>query len=263
MRASLSKCFEFNVSVNDESKTEDAFFFLPALRGICEDLIVLNYLKSLKPNVREELVELLCMHGAFSGMLIQREFFRSVRPQQSVLCPSNATTEKRKLEDEIRTIWNRNGWPNMNRGVLPPTQQIAQKQGVAILGILYEYLFRLTSRTVHFSVGSLMRSGWGSEARQFTFSPRNFNSYSVAYAQFYGSFLFCIYFELFGRFLRPNLEVKNHVNELRKNLFYESRWPEMVTFEEMNVVPPEFKLSRIFASGMQARTIKRLIDVGR
>ena len=42
------------------------------------------------------------------------------------------------------------------------------------LAVLYDYLYRLTSDSVHFNVSSLFRSGWGPSVSQFVFSSKNF-----------------------------------------------------------------------------------------
>ena len=45
IKASLAKCFEFNIAVRSKKNLDESFFWMPALRGICEDLIVLNFVK--------------------------------------------------------------------------------------------------------------------------------------------------------------------------------------------------------------------------
>ena len=62
---------------------------------------------------------------------------------------------------------------------------------------------------------------------------------TMSHTPAYGLLLFCCYFELFGRFLRPNKRLSALVTELRFDLVGKFRWPEMVTFEEMNLRPPE------------------------
>jgi hypothetical protein len=84
----------------------------------------------------------------------------------------------------------------------------------------------------------LLRSGWG-DPPLFSYSPRHFNSYYEAVARTYSLLLFCLYFELFARFLRAVPTVRNSVSVLRRDLLLEPRWPEMVTFEEMNLELPQ------------------------
>jgi hypothetical protein len=88
--------------------------------------------------------------------------------------------------------------------------------------------------------------GWG-----MRFSSSNFKRYYTAYARTYGLLLFCCYFELFGRFLRPNSEVSALIAELRFYLVSEFRWPEMITFEELGLEAPP---------GNQDRYLYRYVD---
>ena len=159
LRASFAKCYEFNLHAWDEAHSESAFFWLPALRGICEDLIILNYIQTISHADRDRLVKGLMQHELHQNLKTQHLFFSSSRPQQPVLSPVLSATQLESLEDSIRAIWIRHGWPKMKHGVRPPTRQIAEKHGGEILATLYDYLYRLTSGTVHFNVCGLLRTG--------------------------------------------------------------------------------------------------------
>jgi hypothetical protein len=126
----------------------------------------------------------------------------------------------------------------MNRGVIPPTRQIAEKRGGDILAKLYDYLYRLTSNTVHFNVGALLRTGWG-VFPNCTFSVQHLNGYYLAFSRIYGAFMFCVYFELFARILRPSTNIQSKIDEIRNSILSHVRWPEMITFEEMNIPVPD------------------------
>jgi hypothetical protein len=140
-------------------------------------------------------------------------------------------------------------------------QQIAAKLGLTPLTILYDYLYRLTSGGVHFNVQSLLRSGWGESSKNFQFSTKNFHPYFSAYCTTYGAFMFCLYFEFFGSILRPDSQALVAVAEIKKNLLFTPRWPEMVTFEEMNLkAPDEGRIVQIIMSALQAVTRKRLVS---
>ena len=71
--------------------------------------------------------------------------------------------------------------------------------------------------------------------------------------------MFCAYFELFARFLRADASTKQAIAEIRQSLLQLPRWPEMVTFEEMNIEPPEIKLMQSMVSIIQAQTETRLL----
>ena len=238
VRASLSKCYDFNLYAWDNEKADGAFFALPTLRGICEEIIVLNYVQRLPRGERDSLFIKLMAHEVHTRLATQEAFFSATRPLQPILKVQLSLAEKAALEDEIRAIWRLHGWPHMDRGVIPPIRQLAEKQGGDILVKLYDYLYRLTSGTVHFSVGGLLRTGWG-DIPACTFSVQNFGGYYSAFARTYGAFMFCVYFELFRRLLRPGRDVQKRVDAIRDEILAVVRWPEMITFEEMNLPVPD------------------------
>ena len=206
VRASFAKCYEFNVYAWDNNNSASLIFSIPTLRGICEDLIVLNCVQGIGHAERDSLVAYLMAHDMQFRLRTQEAFFKKNRPQQPVLPPWMSPTQIGRLEDRIRDVWRANGWPNMKRGVIPPTRQMAEKRGGDILTTLYDYLYRLTSGTVHFNVSELFRMGWGDLPR-FTFSPTNLRRYYTMYGRIYGAFMFCCYFELFARIIRSDDEL--------------------------------------------------------
>jgi hypothetical protein len=238
VRASLSKCYEFNLYAWDEQNSQDVFFSLPTLRGICEELIVLNYVKDLPNSERDLLLSKLMAHDVHTKLTTQEAFFSVARPMQPILKAQLSPPAVQTLEDEIRSIWRTHGWPHMNHGVLPPIRQIAEKHGGDVLAKLYDYLYRLTSGTVHFSVGALLRTGWGDKP-ECSFSVRHFKDYYTAFGQVYGAFMFCVYFELFALILRPGKTARPTIDAIRKSIQSLVRWPEMITFEEMNISVPD------------------------
>lgn len=239
IRASLSKSYEFCLEAHKPSKRDSAFFLAASLRSICEDLIILAYMTRMKRDDRERLTTLLMQHELAARLKSQSTFFKVARPDQPILSPDHLRGMKsiELIENDIRSIWIANGWPRLNKAWMPSTRQIAEKYHLNLLTTLYEYIFRLTSATVHFNPQSLLRSGWGTETKT-NFSPRNFNGYYEAYIRTYSTLLFCFYFELFGRFIRADADTKRIVTDMRELLLSEARWPEMVTYEEMNLSPP-------------------------
>jgi len=260
VKASVCKCYEFNLAVPQIAKTGNAFFAISSLRGICEDLIVLHYIASLPAPDREALVQSLSSAELSTRIKLQDDFFTSFRPQQPVLRMQDATKAIDASEAKARAIWNKHGWPNLSRGSIPQVQQIAEKQGEHQLAILYDYLYRLTSGGVHFNVQSLLRSGWG-PLPNLAFSARHFHRYFAEYCSLYGAFMFCLYFEFFQGLLRAGKKQRDCIDKIRQEVLFTPRWPEMVTYEEMNLKPPEGGQStRMIMSAFQAVTRKRLIS---
>ena len=107
VRASISKCFEFNLAVPHLSKLEISFFALAALRGICEDLIVLRFIGGLPPKDREAIVTALMSHEVATRTKLQDAFFSAIRPQQPVLRLRDVDSQIAKTEASARDVWNR------------------------------------------------------------------------------------------------------------------------------------------------------------
>jgi hypothetical protein len=263
VKASVSKCYEFNLTISHTARHQGTFFAMSALRGICEDLIVLRFIGKIPPKDRAELLSALS--GIELGTRIKQQgiFFSLFRPQQPVLRLKDVDAGIGAAEAAARAVWNRHGWPNLKKGAMPPIRQIAEKQGWHQLAVLYDYLYRLTSAGVHFGVQSLLRSGWGPTPNDFIFSAKNFHPYFEEYCRLYGAFMFCLYFEFFVSVLRPSPTDHAIIAEIRQHVLFTPRWPEMVTFEEMNQKPPEGgQMLRMLVSAFQSAIRPRLITKG-
>lgn|SRR6185437_15795784 len=236
VRASLAKAFALATEAHASRKTRISFFLVPSLRSICEDLIVLGYMAKIDHAARDELSMILITHELRRRSAIQGAFFQKVRPDQPILRVKDESIEQ--LEAQARSIWQKNGWPKLRNGLMPNVRQIAEKHHFDLLTTVYDYLYRLTSGMVHFNPQVLLRTGWGPNPVDVTFSPKNFESYYQSFARTYGLMLLCLYFELFDEILKPDRKANDAVRSIRANLIKESRWPEMVTYEEMNRKPP-------------------------
>jgi hypothetical protein len=262
VKASVAKCFELNLAIPQAAKSKSAFFLMSSLRGVCEDLIVLRFIGRMPPDDRNKLLGSLASAELGIRTKLQDAFFTAVRPQQPVLRLRDVDTGIAKSEAEARSIWAKHGWPNLNRGAMPQIRQIAEKQGLHQLAVLYDYLYRLTSAAVHFNVQSLLRSGWGKQPN-VVFSTKNFDAYFATYCSLYGAFLFCLYFEFFASVLRPSTKTRAIVNNIREQILLTPRWPEMVTFEEMNHKTPRGgNILQVLVTTFQAVSRKRLISRG-
>lgn len=245
LRASFSKAFNFVDFAFKQINNYQAFFQVAGLRSICEDIIYLSFLAGLSPQDRELLIKGLMLLELHERIGRQADFFKKFRPFQPVLDGGASGTGVERTKDDIRRIWQANGWPNIKKAGNPSTRDIAEKVDPGALGIVYDYIFRLTSSMVHFGPQNLLRTGWGDLEDTMTFSVKNMNPYYMAIMRVYGGFLFCLYFEYFGRFLRPGAENQQIVAALREDIVMQSRWPEMVTFEEMNLELPKGNLLEI------------------
>ena len=127
---------------------------------------------------------------------------------------------------------------------MPPIRELAEKSDPGMLEVIYDYIYRLTSGEVHSGPLSLLRLGWGETQSpeeiptKATFGTKMLGPYYLAIIQIYGIFLLCLWFELFEDQLDVTREDLTSVSALREYLLSKDRWPEMVTFEEMNKPVP-------------------------
>jgi hypothetical protein len=243
VRASFAKCFDYAEFAHSTALTvENAFYSTGTLRSVCEDLIVLRYLRDWEADQRNRVIRLELELGFDDQVRRQEAFFSQFRYGQQVLSGSIGREQVRHKAEELNALWRRNGFPNEERS-RPRTEQVARKVGTGALSVLYEYIFRITSETVHFNVRALLRTGWGNESEsgdwEISFSPSNMGRYELAFCKIYSTLLLTIYFEFFPTFFAGSGDLMDLVQKLRRALTMVTRWPEMVTFEELNRSPPK------------------------
>jgi len=86
-----------------------------------------------------------------------------------------------------------------------------------------------------------MRSGWSKKETPYHhhFDVQNFHKYYNIFNHFYGSYLFVLFSKAFKKELNLGKDALEIVKEIESNIFDTARWPELVTFEEMNVPQAE------------------------
>ena len=230
LSASFIRAFEF-AELSSRQEPESAFFVAPALRGITEDIIYLEFLSGIGPDTREQFLLNMVQLEAHKLANVQIQFFRRFRPSQLVLGPPKS--DEREIRKKLKEFWKKNGWQDSGR-VPPSTEAIAKQSGTFQLSILYDFVYRFTSTMVHFNTEVLLRNGWLQGSGNFKFSTSNMGKYYLSVCQIYGCFLLCIYFEFFGEFFRLSQSEEIAVQKLRSYLLGVPRWPEPLTFEEMN-----------------------------
>jgi hypothetical protein len=104
---------------------------------------------------------------------------------------------------------------------------------------MYDDFYRITSDIVHFSPRVAMRSGWGPNPRDAKFATKNFARYYLNFAQCYSVYLFALLCKTFRRDLSLDSDFTDQIKQLEQLLDEQLRWPEAVTFEEMNVRGPD------------------------
>jgi hypothetical protein len=150
LKAAFIKSFDlarYSNRLKVDQDDEAYFFMASALRGVCEDLIALKFLRRLRRKERDEVISIEMMSAVRKAVSKQARFFATARPFQPVLRlkddPSRALSDKDRLTAIGRAsgLWN-------TKGKLPPIDQMADK---VALRFVYEYFYRITSDIVHFS----------------------------------------------------------------------------------------------------------------
>ncbi|MBI3883511.1 MAG: hypothetical protein HY305_04655 [Sphingobacteriales bacterium] len=228
--AAFIKSYEFmklSANTNEESKT---YFTLGSLRGICEDFIVLNFLKKLEKEDRDATI------GAFMSLKFQEalkrqhSFFDKERKFQPIIkiTPENQNLIEKHKQD-LKDIGQRTGAWRKNEP-MPKILHMAESLG---LKSFYEYFYTLSSETVHFNPRILLRMGWSEKN-----DMENFSSYYREYGRVYSTLLFLKFFSEFKTILQLNEKIFEMTAKLDQKLNEILRWPEPVTFEELNKEAP-------------------------
>lgn len=235
--AALAKCTDFNVAVNRARKhADEEFLFVSALRGICEDLISLAYFSRLSVEHRREITELLISQSLAKGLEVQEAFFIANNPFQPVLgASSREAAQYPSARKAVRAFWAAHGASKKDG---PTIKDMASEIG---LTFTYDYIYFASSNFVHFNPQAILRMGWGDMENPFRFSVTHISAYYKALASFYGAILFIGYHSTFSSQFHTSCEPE--IASLLDLIEQVHRWPEIVTFEEMNQKPPLYLLT--------------------
>ena len=244
-RASLTKAFDFAYWAIDGDKPPGiSFWAVGTLRGIVEEIIVLAALRRIPQNDRDKLLSSWMLRDVLDGLRKQTAFFSTTDRLQSVLTPpSTVDDDLAELQAVMQEIWKTYGF---KPGVVAKgnIRNLAERSD---LHELYDFLYALTSRLVHFSPSILLRSGWGNYIDNelvATFRAANFDAYYKSFIVNYSMLLLTEFIERLGDSISLSDEFKHAAQSIRDELVH-VRMPELVTYEEMNVPPPGIIL-RVF-----------------
>jgi hypothetical protein len=249
VKAGFSKCLDYNDALSaDDVRHSDAFFYAASLRGICEDLIVLRFLATANDTIRQEYLQALTSKNLAEAIGAQYKFFKANNPLQPLFGapfplgndkPAEYEQAMGKNIEERRVHFNRVA---KSLGLSNPTiLEMAKSVGLVAA---YEFIYFLASNFVHFNPSSLMKLGWTNQTdKNFNFSVKHMSGYYGGMAIFYAAVLLMGFIGLLS-FLPEFSAVKldAEVAELEKFIGGIQRWPEIVTFEEMNAQPPLYFL---------------------
>jgi hypothetical protein len=235
--AAFVKNYEFNQYASGLDSTAHSFYLTPTLRGMVEDIIFLKSIAHLDQPDRSKLIGHIQMSGIMEGFINQEEFFDESRPGQPVPTESNGKTIKMKADTDALQIYAKYGLVS-KKGKKLRIIDLARR---CHLLPLYHFLYSATSKWVHFNPQILFRMAWGPDRSCtgiYTLSTENFSGHYANFNFIYGTYLFALFFDTFKEELPLASEIEPRIDELKDLLHRFLRWPEIVTYEEMNVDPP-------------------------
>lgn len=232
--AALVRAIGFNIEAISNRRPDRHMLLMPNLRSICEDIIYLRALLPLEAKDANTIVRLINIEKIEAGLRKQQKFIHRHQPLQPTLADHISLKDALEADrEDYRKIADKIGW---NPKKLPPTRDLAERGGLIDL---YDFFFHATSELVHFSPRILLRMGWG-EPPNFKFNLANYSGYYRAFNIFYGAFLLrkllaCFQIsdpKLFASMLPLDTALEKFLSAPR-------RFPEIVTYEEMNMPVPK------------------------
>ena len=151
LKASFVRAFEL-VELAAQEDSDSAFFLIPALRAIAEDIILFRFLSSVPVESCEMVIRHLIDLEVQNALTDQHSFFQLFRPFQPILPLPPAQADNKNWKGELTLFWRSNGWPCFTpsrRRSKPPTREIAEKTDPGMLEVVYDFIYRLTSGVVH------------------------------------------------------------------------------------------------------------------
>src|SRR5579883_2956559 len=144
LKAAFVKAFEFALFAQALEDNEASFFTASALRGICEDLIVLKFLRQLSKKDRDEMVLSRMMQLVSVAVTRQTAFFGHRRPFQSVFSFKNSEDLGTDTRERMKAIGKRTGlWSD--KLTLPSVEQMAK---TIEMEDIYQFFYSITSEVV-------------------------------------------------------------------------------------------------------------------
>jgi hypothetical protein len=231
--AAFAKALEFNLFLYRNRSPKNSFFYSPFLRGLCEDLITLKFVGKHFAQNKNELVRCYMIHLLLHSMSAQRYFLQKEAPFQQMVLFKDLEKLIREREDELKQLMGANGL-NKDR-LFPSVEHMAID---AQLKHLYDFLYHATSRMVHFSPNILLRMGWYDKGGPTIFSSHNFYKYYEQFNKFYATYLLVEFCNSFKKQMGFKKEFLEEVKAIKKLLLTDAFYPELVTYEELNMRRP-------------------------
>lgn len=226
-----SKSIGFALEIENSTFENKPFWISSTLRSICEDLIVLSFVEKNFQFQSDEIIKLQLNIDTKKSLEAQEEFYSKYRPQQPVVLPKSSNSNP---EDKLRLIYRNH--IQGNRQYKPSVWAMAKDQD---LDVLYSYLYHATSRFVHFSPNTLLKMAWyDPENEKSQCDPNSFSNYYYQFVKFYSAQLLSSLINRFPEKIKIEDKLKKSIKERLEEVNSIQRWPELVTFEELNADSP-------------------------
>jgi len=232
LKATVIKSFEFNSSINS-LRGDHIYFMMPSLRGICEEYIVERFIAEHFKGNQDNILQLWMQCDIYESSIVQWQYFEKVKPGQILFYKADFPEKLENVKDEIRNEIKKklHNFKINKNAILPSVYSMAKECNLLEF---YNYLYHATSNFVHFNPRQLVRMGWG-DLPEIQFSTANFTMYYNDFTCFYSALLFCELCDWLSSVeCLPDFD-STQINEVRDILAKEKHWPELVTFEEMNI----------------------------
>lgn len=234
LKAVLAKSLDFNLFLYRNRSPKNSFFYSPFLRGLCEDLITMKFLKKHFSTDTNTVIFEYMLYLMFGSINAQTMFLKKNAPLQPSVAYKEIEGMIAEKEDALKKLMEKNGL-NKNK-IFPSVEHMAIDSK---LKSLYDFLYHATSRMVHFSPNVLLRMGWYEKDGPTVFSSDNFHSYYESFNKFYAPYLLVKLCQSFKKELnlKPDFmkEIKSIEAKFTPYVFY----PELITYEEMNFKRPK------------------------
>lgn len=233
LTAAFSKSIGLVVELEKSDFENLPYWMSPNLRGICEDLIVLGFLDKNFSDRADEIILLQLRLEVLNSTKEQKTFFSRYRPQQPIMVSNSTAKDKRSIEGQLREIFR---YFVIKDQVQPSVSKMAKDQD---LHLLYNYLYHASSRLVHFSPHTLLKMVWyDPEIEESECSPDGMQKYYSAFVRFYSAHLLAAFTRRFKEQLKIECELERAILDKVHEVNSIARWPELVTFEELNRESP-------------------------
>lgn len=246
-KAALTKAFEFvQISISNQEKNE--FFHLSGLRGICEELIATSYIiKELSEQQINDLFEFQYSVEQEKSLLKQFNFFWKYKPMQCVVPPKITELEDKyfqRLKNDLKGNESKKIAKEKNIELLPSTWKMAEQTNYQDL---YQFIFNITSASVHFRIDNFFKLGWGEldqhqqiEKTEFSTKHEQVQHYCKEFNICYGIILFVEMSSQFKETLKLQKDYESKIESLVE-LIQKNRFPPFITHQHMNWTKKEMK----------------------